>query len=216
MQAFHPDSKFMAAFNLFADIVIVNMLLVVTSLPVVTGGAALRSANVVIGDMVQGKGSRYGLAFIRQLTAQWKASTLYWLGLVAAGLLLVYQQFVVFQAGVSGVALTIIQGLALAGAFIIAGISVWFFALASLQQGETKEDNAGRAMTRISATAVQCTFRYLGYTVAAVAVLVAAVIAVVKLPVAVSIPLVFFLLPAVSIYLIRLILALPLGQELGE
>ena len=206
----------MAAFNLFADIVIVNMLLVVTSLPVVTGGAALRSANVVIGDMVQGKGSRYGLAFIRQLTVEWKASTLYWLGLVAACLLLVYQQFVVFQAGISGVALTVIQGLALAGAFIIAGISVWFFALASLQQGETKEDNAGRAMTRISATAVQWTFRYLGYTVAAVAVLVAAVIAVVKLPVAVSIPLVFFLLPAVAIYLIRLILALPLGQELGE
>lgn len=218
MQAFHPDSKFMAAFNLFADIVIVNMLLMVASLPVITGGAAMRAANVVVGDMVQGKGSRYGLAFIRQLTVEWKNATIYWLGLLAAIALLVYQQFVVFQAGVTGVALIVIQGLALAGAFIIAGISVWFFALASLQSSdaETKEIESDQALAQTAGTAVQCTFRYLGYTVAAVAVLVAAVVVTVKLPVALSIPLVFFLIPAVALFLVRLILALPLGQELGE
>ncbi|PMC64688.1 hypothetical protein CJ203_05170 [Corynebacterium tuscaniense] len=211
MQAFHPDSKFMAAFNLFADIVIVNMLLVVTSLPVVTAGAALRAANVVVGDMVQGIGSRYGLAFIRQLTVEWKNVTVYWLGLLAAIALLVYQQFVVFQAGVTGITLIVIQGLALAGTFIIVGISVWFFALVSLLWSDTNE-----TLTQIAGTAVQYTFRYLGYTVAAVAVLVAAAVITMKLPVALSIPMVVFLIPAIALFLVRLILALPLGQELGE
>lgn len=63
---------------------------------------------------------------------------------------------------------------------------------------------------------MQYTFRYLGYTVAAVAVLVAAAVITMKLPVALSIPMVFFLIPAIALFLVRLILALPLGQELGE
>ena len=57
---FNPESRFMSAFTLLADIVILNMLIVCSSLPIVTGGAALRAANVVVGDMLQGIGSRYG------------------------------------------------------------------------------------------------------------------------------------------------------------
>lgn len=211
MQFFHPDSKFMAAFTLLADIVILNMLLVVTSLPVVTGGAAWRAANVVVGDMVQGRGSRYALQFIRQLTVRWKTVSLYWVLLLLAGGLLVYQQFVVFQAGVTGIALTVIQALALAGAFIITGISVWFFALASLPPGG--DELSFRAL---AAHAIQLVFRFLGRTALAVAILVGAVWLVATLPVALSVPLVFFFVPAVALYLVRLVLAGPLGQKLGD
>lgn len=217
MQVFNPDSKFMAAFTMLADVVIVNMLLVVTSLPVVTGGAALRAANAVVGDMVQGRGSRPGLAFIRQLTHAWKPATFYWLILLAAGAFLTYQQFVVFQAGIDGAALTVIQALALAGAFIIAGISVWFFALVSVGTGST---GAGRSpapgFSQLAALSIQHTFRFLGRTVAAVAVVAGAVWVVVKLPLAFSVPLVFFFGPAAALYLVRLVLAAPLGQELGD
>lgn len=211
MQFFHPDSKFMAAFTLLADIVILNMLLVATSLPVVTGGAAWRAANVVVGDMVQGRGSRYALQFIRQLTVRWKTVSLYWVLLLLAGGLLVYQQFVVFQAGVTGVALTVIQALALAGAFIITGISVWFFALTSLPPGG--DELSFRAL---AAHAIQLVFRFLDRTALAVAILVGAVWLVATLPVALSVPLAFFFVPAVALYLVRLVLASPLGQELGD
>ena len=211
MQFLNPDSKFMAAFTLLADIVIVNMLLIVASLPVVTGGAALRAANAVVGDMVQGKGARYGLAFIRQLTVRWRAVSLYWLLLIIAGAFLVYQQFVVFQAGIEGVALTVIQALALAGAFIIAGISVWFFALASLP---TEEDEP--AFGALFAVSIQHTFRFLGRTVIAVGIFAAAGWLAFKLPLAVSVPFLFFFIPAVALYLVRLLIALPLGQELGD
>ncbi|WP_087118021.1 MusI family membrane protein [Corynebacterium urinipleomorphum] len=221
MQFFHPDSKFMAAFTLLADIVILNMLLVVTSLPVVTGGAAWRAANVVVGDMVQGRGSRYALQFIRQLTVRWKTVSLYWVLLLLAGGLLVYQQFVVFQAGISGFALTAIQALALAGAFIIAGISVWFFALASLpSRGDGTRAratiSAKPAFRPLAAASIQLMFRFLGRTAVAVAILVGAVWAVFALPVALSVPLVFFFVPAVALYLVRLVLAGALGQELGD
>lgn len=219
MQFFHPDSKFMAAFTLLADILILNMLLVVTSLPVVTGGAAWRAANVVVGDMVQGRGSRYALQFIRQLTVRWKSSSLYWVFLLLAGGLLVYQQFVVFQAGITGFALTAIQALALAGAFIIAGISVWFFALASLpdHRGGSSVGNWDElAFRSLAAHAIQLEFRYLGRTSVAVGIFVGAVWLVATLPVALSVPVVFFFAPAVALYLVRLVLAGPLGQELGE
>ena len=43
-----------------------------------------------------------------------------------------------------------------------------------------------------------------------------AVWVVVKLPLAFSVPLVFFFMPAVTLYLVRLVLAGPLGQELGD
>lgn len=220
MQFFHPDSKFMAAFTLLADIVILNMLLVVTSLPVVTGGAAWRAANVVVGEMVQGRGSRYALMFIRQLTVRWKAVSLFWVLLLAAGALLVYQQFVVFQAGVDGFALTVIQALALAGAFIIAGISVWFFALASVGSGNSgssgAENSPAPGFAQLATSSIQHTFQFLGRTLIAVAVVAGAVWVVVKLPLAFSVPLVFFFVPAVALYLVRLVLAGPLGQELGD
>ena len=54
----------MSAFTLMADIVIVNMLFVLSSLPIVTGGMAIRAANVVTGYMVEGRGSRYGLHYL--------------------------------------------------------------------------------------------------------------------------------------------------------
>lgn len=217
MQFFHPDSKFMAAFTLLADIVILNMLLVVTSLPVVTGGAAWRAANVVVGEMVQGRGSRYALMFIRQLTVRWRAVSVFWVLMLAAGALLTYQQFVVFQAGVDGLALTLIQALALAGAFIIAGISVWFFTLASVDSSGTGADRSpGPGFAQLAASSIQHTFRFLGRTVVAVAVVAGAVWVAVKLPLALSVPLVFFFVPAVALYLVRLVLAGPLGQELGD
>lgn len=223
MQFFHPDSKFMAAFTLLADIVILNMLLVVTSLPVVTGGAAWRSANVVVGEMVQGRGSRYALMFIRQLTVRWRAASVLWVLLLAASALLVYQQFVVFQAGVDGFALTVIQALTLAGAFIIAGISVWFFALASVGSvhsgssgSSVAENSPGPGFAQLATSSIQHTFQFLGRTLIAVAVVAGAVWVVVKLPLAFSVPLVFFFVPAVALYLVRLVLAGPLGQELGD
>lgn len=202
----------MSAITLMADIVILNMLLVVSCLPVVTAGASVRAASAVARDMAAGIGSRYHMQFFRELTSRWKPVTLFW-GLIALlGALLIYQQFVVFQAGIDGAALTVIQALALSGAFIIAGISVWFFGLASTR-GDDRGDDRGFADYFTAATLMA--FRFLGRTVLAVAILAAAAAVIVTLPIAWSVPLTFFFVPAFAIYLIRLVIAGPLGEQLG-
>ena len=88
---FNPDSRFMSAFTLMADIVILNMLMILSSLPIVTGGAALRAANVVVGDMIQGLGSRYALQYLREFRRQARPATLWWLVLLVAAAVLVYE-----------------------------------------------------------------------------------------------------------------------------
>lgn len=198
----------MSAITLMADIVILNMLLVVSCLPIVTVGAAVRAASAVARDMAAGIGSRYHMQFFRELTSRWKPVSLFWGLLFLLGALLSYQQFVVFQAGVGGAALTVIQALALSGAFIIAGISVWFFGLAS-----TRGEDRGFADYFTAATLMA--FRFLGRTVLAVAILVAAAAVIVALPIAWAVPLTFFFVPAFAIYLIRLVIAGPLGEQLG-
>ncbi|WP_070463153.1 DUF624 domain-containing protein [Corynebacterium sp. HMSC29G08] len=196
----------MSAVTLMADIVILNMFLVVACLPVVTVGAAVRAANVVVRDMIQGVGSRYWLRFLRELTSHWKPATIYWLLLVVLLGLLAYQQFVVFQAGVSGFALTVIQALVLSGLFLIMGVTVWFYGLASSRP-------APFGPLLIDATL--STLRHLPHTLGAVVVLAAGVWGVVALPIGWAVPLTVFLLPALTIYVIRLIIAGPLGETLG-
>lgn len=198
----------MSAITLMADIVILNMLLVVSCLPIVTVGAAVRAASAVARDMAAGIGSRYHMQFFRELTSRWKPVSLFWGLLFLLGALLTYQQFVVFQAGIDGAALTVIQALALSGAFIIAGISVWFFGLAS-----TRGEDRGFADYFTAATLMA--FRFLGRTVLTVAILVAAAAVIVALPIAWAVPLTFFFAPAFAIYLIRLVIAGPLGEQLG-
>lgn len=205
---FNPDSRFMSAFTLLADVVILNMLIVCSSLPIVTGGAALRAANVVVGDMIQGIGSRYGLQYLREFRNQARPATAWWLVLLVAAAVLVYQQWVLFQAGVDGAALFALQALALSGALILAGISVWFFALESL----STSDGLQTSLTR----AVVLAFKHLMHTLGALAVLWLAISLVRFLPLVWAVPAVFFFVPALCVYVIRLVLAAPLGQRLGE
>lgn len=205
---FNPESRFMSAFTLLADIVILNMLIVCSSLPIVTGGAALRAANVVVGDMLQGIGSRYGLQYLREFRNQARPATLWWLALLVAAAVLVYQQWVLFQAGVDGTALFALQALALSGAMILAGISVWFFALSSLPTDDGLQTNLTRA--------VVLAFKHLMHTLGALAVLWLGISLVWFLPLAWAVPAVFFFVPALCVYLVRLVLAEPLGQKLGE
>lgn len=208
---FNPDSRFMSAFTLLADVVILNMLIVCSSLPIVTGGAALRAANVVVGDMIQGIGSRYGLQYLREFRNQARPATAWWLVLLVAAAVLVYQQWVLFQAGIDGAALFALQALALSGAMILAGISVWFFALESLPTDAHPSGLRAR-LTR----AVVLAFKHLMHTLGALAVLWLAISLVRFLPLVWAVPAVFFFVPALCVYVIRLVLAAPLGQKLGE
>lgn len=199
----------MSAISLLADIVILNLLFVVSCLPVVTVGAALRAANVVTRDMLAGVGSHRALQYLRELTKAWKPATAFWLLLLGASALLGYQQWVVAQAGVAGAARTVIQGLTLAASFMLAGITVWFYGWA----GSAAKQDA--PFSELASAAVTCTFRNLPRSFGAVALVGVAVAAVGFTPLQWAIPLVFIIVPALTIYLVRMVLAGAVGDSLG-
>ena len=123
-----PESKFYAVLSLFADLVIVNVLLVITCFPVFTGGMSLRTAHEVTGRMVREEGSRRGSMFVRRLLTRPGINTAWWLICLAVLGLAAYEFAIIAQAdlGAVGIALraTLISGLVL-----LACISVWFFHL---------------------------------------------------------------------------------------
>ena len=102
--------------------------------------------------------------------------------------------------------ITVIQALVLSGLFLIMGVTVWFYGLASSRP-------APFGPLLIDATL--STLRHLPHTLGAVVVLAAGVWGVVALPIGWAVPLTVFLLPALTIYVIRLIIAGPLGETLG-
>ena len=75
---FSTEGKFYGALSLAADLVIVNVMMLVAMLPVVTGGAALRAATVVITQLLNNEAGTPVRTFLREFTRKWKASTVWW------------------------------------------------------------------------------------------------------------------------------------------
>lgn len=73
-----PESKFYEVLSLFADLVIVNVLLVVSSFPIFTAGMSLRTAHDVIGDMVREEGTSRGRTFLRRLLVRPGINSAWW------------------------------------------------------------------------------------------------------------------------------------------
>lgn len=124
-----PDSKFYSALSLAADLVIINVLFVVSCFPVFTVGLSARTAHQVIGQMVREEGSRPARTFIRNLLSR-PVPAFAWgiiaLALVALGL---YELVVFNRAGLStGLRIALTASL-LSGLLLFTGITQWFFHL---------------------------------------------------------------------------------------
>lgn len=123
-----PESKFYEVLSLFADLVIVNVLLVVSSFPVFTAGMSLRTAHDVIGDMVREEGTSRGRAFLRRLLVRPGINSAWWLIALAVGALAAYEFAIIARAELGTAGLVLRAGL-LSGLIVLAGITVWFFHL---------------------------------------------------------------------------------------
>ena len=123
-----PESKFYAVLSLFADLVIVNVLLVITCFPVVTGGMSLRTAHAVTGQMVREEGSRRGSAFVRGLLTRPGTNTAWWLICLAVGALAAYEFAIIAKAGF-GTMGVVLRAALISGLLVMGCISVWFFHL---------------------------------------------------------------------------------------
>lgn len=123
-----PESKFYAALSLFADLVIVNVLLVITCFPVFTGGMSLRTAHAVTRQMVREEGSRRGSAFVRGLLTRPGVNTAWWLICLAVAALAAYEFAIIAKAGF-GTMGVVLRAALISGLLVMGCISVWFFHL---------------------------------------------------------------------------------------
>lgn len=123
----NPESGLYQSLALAADIVVVNVLMILTSLPLLTAGASFRAANYVIAQLVEEEGSQPARTFLTQFTKHVKTSTLWWLIAVLLGSLGLLEWLMLDAVEVgANVDFAFRAGL-MSAALIIAGISLWFF-----------------------------------------------------------------------------------------
>lgn len=150
MSRFGPESNFYQALSLAADLVVLNVLVVFTSIPIVTVGASLRSANYVISELLEDRGANPVATYFAAFKEHWKASTIW--GLIATGLLalgaielIIVPQLALGTAVEVGLQVALMSGLAL-----ICAISAWFFYLEALAPLPFKERLTGAVTSAIA------------------------------------------------------------------
>ncbi len=86
---FNPDSSLMQGLSKITDIIVLNLLTVLLSIPVITAGAALAALYDATWRIVQDEGSVYR-SFFRAFKSNFKQATVLWLIIVASGFVLGY------------------------------------------------------------------------------------------------------------------------------
>lgn len=220
-----PEGNFYGVLALAADLVIVNLLLLVTSLPIVTAGAALRSANFVIGQLVHEEGSKPARTFFREFKNQWKPASIWWLILVGLAIFGAYDLLVLTRAQLDPTIDLFFRAALLAGFIVLAGISAWFFALAAgwgkTDLGAPSTDSRKLPASQVAANRVAAApsfkelfmaaslyaIRHLPLTLVAIIILMAPGVVLVVYPKVWGTLLFFYLVfgMAFSIYLIHLV-----------
>lgn len=102
MKLFSPDSKFMRFMGTLGDLMLLNFIFLLCSIPVVTIGASLTALYTVVFRIVREKDSRGVLAqFFESFRQNFRRATGMWLLLLPAGALLVLD--LMLFSGVTGV-----------------------------------------------------------------------------------------------------------------
>ena len=86
VKLFSPDSKFMRFMSVLGDLMLLNFIFLLCSIPVVTIGASLTALYTVVFRMVREKDSRSVVVqFFRSFRQNFRRATLLWLLLLPAG-----------------------------------------------------------------------------------------------------------------------------------
>lgn len=103
MPKLNIDNPFFEAMGRFGDIIIVNLLFVLCSLPVITLGAALTAMYGTFRKMEEGTEGSVSKTFLRIFTGNIRRCTPVWLWLLLSGALLVFDVIFLGYAGMTGI-----------------------------------------------------------------------------------------------------------------
>ena len=213
MKGLPSDSRFYQALGMAIDLVVLNLAMVVTGLPVVTGGAALVAGLLVCLRMVRGDAVRPIRDFLAAFGRAFLPATLVWLaGLGLAGLLA--WEWVVAGRLVSPVAAAVTRGLVLLGGLLLGLAGVWFWPL--LARRALHDEPIGVAeVVPLLQTALLAGLKHLPRSLAALlVVLVPPLLGLVSAEIGARMLLWFALIGCgLAAYLVVLLLHVPLGIQ---
>lgn len=115
MQKFSTDNPFFDFMGNIGDLIILNILFVLTSLPLITIGASLTAVNQVVLRIQRGESNYVAREYIKAFKEEWKQSTVLWIIFLLTGALLLFDVVYVRSLG---------RGMAVAIGGVIA---VWSF-----------------------------------------------------------------------------------------
>ena len=213
MKGLPSDSRFYQALGMAIDLVVLNLAMVVTGLPVVTGGAALVAGLLVCLRMVSGDAVRPIRDFLAAFGRAFLPASLVWLaGLGLAGLLA--WEWVVAGRLVSPVAAAVTRGLVLLGGLLLGLAGVWFWPL--LARRALQDEPIGVAeVVPLLQTALLAGLKHLPRSLAALlVVLVPPLLGLVSAEIGARMLLWFALIGCgLAAYLVVLLLHVPLGIQ---
>jgi len=128
MQFLKPESSLMQFLGKVADIMLLNVLLLLFSLPILTAGAAMTAAHKVAQDMVLKEEHGIIKRFFRTFLREFKQSTILWILFLLVCGVLVYDALLVFfycEGALAGTLYVFLGFLA----FLVVGTAIYAFAL---------------------------------------------------------------------------------------
>lgn len=94
---FNPDNPIMRLLSLFFDIILLNTVLIICSIPIITIGASLTAAYRTATLRIKGEESYICKDFFRNFKENFKESTILWVPLILIGIFLGFDLYVVFH-----------------------------------------------------------------------------------------------------------------------
>lgn len=126
---FNIDSKFMTFMNRLADLMLLNVIYIICSIPVITIGASTTALYYVTLKMVKNEESYIFRSFLKSFKLNFKQATAIWVFILAAGILLFIDIKIVLRMdGIIGKVLFSCLGVVV---FILLFINAYVFPLLS-------------------------------------------------------------------------------------
>ncbi len=210
------DSRFFQAWTLATELVLLNLLMVATGLPVITLGAVLTAGFVSCIHLVTGRSGRPLREYLQAFKRAFVPATVLWLATAAFVALLIWEWLVVGQLASSTLAL-VFRSVLLLAALLLAIVSVWVWPLLA-RRIINDEPMTIAGLPPLLRSALLAGIRHLPRSLAA-SVVVAIPLALAAIsPLVGARVIIWFVIIGLSLacYLITLILRVPLGIELPD
>lgn len=128
---FRQDNAFLRIMAVVFDLIELNVLTVVTCLPVVTAGASLTAMHGVLWRMVRHEEGYVSQEFLRSFRMNFRQSTQGWLVMLGVCVVLAGDVLAVVESGISGWPRALAMSVLIVLGFALAAVGQYFFVLVS-------------------------------------------------------------------------------------